>query len=79
MFLSCAFSLLIKNDILFHMNLYHTNKYYQYLVYELLDYITNLFLHIQSLQLGIFSMDDQKFVVNSDHALFYLLLQHNES
>ena len=38
----------------------------------------NLFFHIQSLQLLIFSMDDQEFVANLDFALLYFLVSSSK-
>ena len=50
--------------MLLHMDLQDINKFYQYLVADLLDYIMNLFFQIQSVQLLILRMDDKEFVAN---------------
>ena len=51
------------------MDLYYINKFYQYLVADLLDSIMNLFCQMQSLELLIFCIDDQEFVANLDYVL----------
>ena len=56
------------------MDLYRINKFYEYLVDDLLNQIMNLFSLILSLQLLILSMDDQEFVANLDYVLLFFLL-----
>ena len=55
------------------MDLSHINKFYQYLVDDLLYLIMTTFFQIQILQLLILCMDDQEFVANLG-MLFHVLL-----
>ena len=57
-----------------HADLLHIDKFYQYLVDDLLNLITHLCVLIQKLQLLIFCMDDLEYVAILDYVLFFFFI-----